>query len=159
LVDLLARPARQGLATLVLIDETLMYVREKVGHDPSWRGRLLDFFQYLTQAATKVPTCAIVASLLATDPHKSDTLGRELTQELYAIFRREREQGVQPVLKEDVAEVLRRRFFTPDSIRDNKVFRPHVVAALQGILELDEQANKDKKAAEERFFQSYPFHP
>ena len=68
-----------------------MYAREKVGLDPSWRGRLLDFFQYLTQAATKVQNCAIVASLLATDPHKSDTLGRELTQELYAIFRRERE--------------------------------------------------------------------
>src|SRR5258708_39096347 len=95
-----------------------MCVGEKVGLEPAWRGRLRDFFQYLTQAATKVTSCAIVASLLATDPMKSDTLGRELTQELYAIFRREREQGVQPVLKEDVAEVLRRRFFTPDSIRD-----------------------------------------
>ena len=52
---------------------------------------------------------------------KSDTLGKELTQELYAIFRREKEQSVQPVLKEDVAEVLRRRFFTPDSIRDRSV--------------------------------------
>src|SRR5207248_2034360 len=159
LVELLARPARQGLATLVLIDETLMYVREKVGLDPVWRGRLINFFQYLTQAATKVDTCAVVASLLATDPHKSDTLGKELTQELYAIFRREREEGVQPVLKEDVAEVLRRRFFTPDSIRDRAAFRPRVIEALQGIFELDEQTNKDRKAAEERFLQSYPFHP
>ncbi len=136
-----------------------MYAREKVGLDPAWRGRLLDFFQYLTQAATKVPTCAIVASLLATDPHKSDTLGRELTQELYAIFRREREQSVQPVLKEDVAEVLRRRFFTPDSIRDRSAFRPQAVAALKGIATLDEQTGKEMKAAEERFVQSYPFHP
>jgi uncharacterized protein len=159
LVELLSMPARQGLATLVLIDEVLMYAREKVGLDPSWRGRLLDFFQYLTQAATKVPTCAIVASLLATDPHKSDMLGRELTQELYAIFRREREQGVQPVLKEDVAEVLRRRFFTPDSIRDRSAFRPQAVAALKGIAALDEQTGKDMQAAEERFVQSYPFHP
>src|SRR5713101_1858370 len=159
LVELLSMPARQGLATLVLIDEVLMYVREKVGLDPAWRGRLLDFFQYLTQAATKVNTCAIVASLLATDPLKSDTLGRELTQELYAIFRREREEGVQPVLKKDVAEVLRRRFFTPESIRDRDVFRPHVVAALQGIAALDEQTGKDMKAAEERLLQSYPFHP
>jgi hypothetical protein len=159
LVELLSMPTRQGLATLVLIDEVLMYVREKVGLDHAWRGRLIDFFQYLTQAATKVNTCAIVASLLATDPLKSDTLGRELTQELYAIFRREREQGVQPVLKEDVAEVLRRRFFTPDSIRDRSAFRSQAVAALKGIAALDEQTGKDMKAAEERFVQSYPFHP
>jgi hypothetical protein len=159
LVELLSLPARQGLSTLILIDEVLMYVREKVGLDPVWRGRLIDFFQYLTQAATKVHTCAIVASLLATDPLKSDTLGKELTQELYAIFRREREEGVQPVLKEDVAEVLRRRFFTPESIRDRAVFRPHVVAALQGIAALDEQTGKDMIAAEERLLQSYPFHP
>ena len=143
----------------MLIDEVLMYAREKVGLDPAWRGRLLDFFQYLTQAATKVTTCAIVASLLATDPHKSDMLGRELTQELYAIFRREREQGVQPVLKEDVAEVLRRRFFTPDSIRDRSAFRSQAVAALKGIAALDEQTGKDMKAAEDRYVQSYPFHP
>src|SRR6266702_5404545 len=159
LVELLSLPSRQGQSTLILIDEVLMYVREKVGLDPVWRGRLIDFFQYLTQAATKVQTCAIVASLLATDPLKSDTLGKELTQELYAIFRREREEGVQPVLKEDVAEVLRRRFFTPESIRDRAVFRPHVVAALQGIAALDEQTGKDMKAAEERLLQSYPFHP
>src|SRR5947209_10008112 len=159
LVELLSMPARQGFATLVLIDEVLMYVREKVGLDPVWRGRLLNFFQYLTQAATKVNTCAIVASLLATDPLKSDTLGRELTQELYAIFRREREQGVQPVLKEDVAEVLRRRFFTPDSIRDRSAFRSQAVVALKGIAALDEQTGKDMKAAEDRFVQSYPFHP
>src|SRR6266852_4195402 len=159
LVELLSLPSHRGLATLVLIDEVLMYAREKVGLDPAWRGRLLDFFQYLTQAATKVITCAVVASLLATDPHTSDTLGRELTQELYAIFRREREQGVQPVLKEDVAEVLRRRFFTPDSIRDRTAFRSQAVAALKGIAALDEQTGKDMKAAEERFVQSYPFHP
>ena len=104
-----------------------------------WRARLLNFFQYLTQAVTKVDHCALVASLLATDPRKSDTLGKELTQELYAIFRREREEGVQPVLKEDVAEVLRRRFFTPESVRDREAFRPHVVAALKGINAIDEK--------------------
>src|SRR6266496_2609175 len=149
--ELLARPEKEGLATLVLIDEVLMYARGKVGHDPAWRGKLVDFFQYLTQAATKVDRCAIVASLLATDPGKSDMLGKEITQELYAIFRREREEGVQPVLKEDVAEVLRRRFFTADSLRDRESFRPHVVAALKGITELDEQTRKDAQSAEERF--------
>src|SRR5438876_9107925 len=159
LVSLLSIPVREGLAPLILIDEVLMYAREKVGLDPNWRSKLTNFFQYLTQAATKVRTCAIVASLLATDPMKSDVLGKELTQELYAIFRREKEESVQPVLKEDVAEVLRRRFFTPESIRDHATFRPRVIEALQGIYELDEQTNKDRKTAEERLLQSYPFHP
>ena len=159
MTELLALPQKEGLSTLILIDEVLMYAREKVGKDPAWQGRLLDFFQYLTQAATKVERCAMIASLLATDPRKSDTLGKEITRDLYAIFRREREEGVQPVLKEDVAEVLRRRFFVADSIRNREDFRSHVVAALKGISDLDDQTRKDGKAAEQRFVASYPFHP
>src|SRR6266567_1834999 len=158
LVSLLSVPVAQGLAPLILIDEVLMYVREKVGLDSSWRSKLINFFQYLTQAATKVRTCAIVASLLATDPLKSDTLGKELTRELSAILRREKEESVQPVLKEDVAEVLRRRFFEPESIRDRNMFRKHVTSVVQGIAEIDEQTQKDMKGAESRFLESYPFH-
>ncbi len=159
LIELLSIPVRQGFAPLILIDEVLMYVREKVGLEQRWRSTLLNFFQYLTQAATKVSTCAIVASLLATDPGKSDMLGKELTQELYAIFRREREEAVQPVVKEDVAEVLRRRFFTPESLRDPNRFRQHVAPIVQGIAGLDEQTQKDRQGAEERFLKNYPFHP
>ena len=47
-----------------------MYAREKAGLDPVWRGRIVDFFHYLTQAVGKVDTAAMVASLLATDPNK-----------------------------------------------------------------------------------------
>ncbi len=156
---LLARPARDGLATLVLIDEVLMYAREKAGADREWKERIKNYFQYLTQAATKVDRCAIVASVLATDPAKADELGKQILQDLHDVFAREREEGVQPVLKEDVAEVLRRRFFTPESIRDREAFRPHVVAALQGIKALDEPTSRDARGAEERLLQSYPFHP
>lgn len=156
---LLSLPAKDGLSTLVLLDEVLMYAREKVILDEGWRGRLQNFFQYLTQAVTKTDRCAMVVSLLASDPRKSDTLGKEIAKELYDVFRRETEEGIQPVVKEDVAEVLRRRFFTPDSIRDRESFRPHVVAALKGISDLDDLTKKDAKAAEERFLRSYPFHP
>lgn len=157
--ELLALPDKENLATLVLIDEVLTYAREKVGLDPQWRHRLQDFFQYLTQAVTKVDRACIVASLLATDPRKSDELGKEIAQELYAIFRREREEGVQPVEKQDVAEILRRRFFTPDSIRNRETFRSQVVAALDGIQALDEETQKKRKEEEERYLDSYPFHP
>ena len=53
------------------------------------------------------------------------------------------------MLKEDVAEVLRRRFFTPESIRDREAFRPHVVAALKGIADLDEQTAKRRQGGRE----------
>ena len=60
---------------------------------------------------------AVVASLIATDPAERRT-GRGIQSDLAQIFRRGAEEGIQPVLEGDVAEVLRRRFFTPASIRD-----------------------------------------
>ncbi len=159
LVELFQLPVKEGLPILILIDEVLMWARTKVDTEPVWRHRLQDFFQALTQAATKVDRCCIVASLLATDPKKSDALGKEVIQELYTIFRREREQGVLPVDKEDVAEILRRRFFTPESIADHERFRPHVVAALAGIMALDDETKKRQKEAEKIYLRNYPFHP
>jgi hypothetical protein len=136
-----------------------MYAREKVAQDKEWRSRLVNFFQYLTQATAKVDRCCLVASLLATDPRKSDTLGREIQAELYDIFQREREEAVEPVVKEDVAELLRRRFFAPESLKDREVFRQHVMAALKGIAAVDEHTAKQGADAEERYFRSFPFHP
>ena len=160
LTELLELPGKEGLAVLVLMDEVLMYAKEKVIQNRDWRDKLLNFFQYLTQAATKVPRCCLVASLLATDPKKtSDELGRQLLGDFYDIFRREKEEGIEPVVKEDVAEVLRRRFFTPESLKDTGAFRPHVLAALKGIQAVDDQTAKSGATAEERFFKSYPLHP
>ena len=159
LTDLLSRPQAQGLATLVLIDEVLMYAREKAAMGDSWRTRLIDFFQYLCQATVKVDRCALVASLLASDPAKSDAFGKELTQQVFDIFNRQREEGIQPVQKQDVAEVLRRRFFEPSSIADLDAFRPHVTAAVANIAGVDEAVRKQRASAEERFLHSYPFHP
>ncbi len=159
LIELLELPGKDGLGTLILIDEVLMYAREKVAQDREWRSKLVNFFQYLTQAATKVDRCCLVASLLATDPRKSDTLGREIQAELYDIFQRQREEAVEPVVKEDVAEVLRRRFFTPESLKDREGFRQHVLAAIKGIAAVDEQTAKQGAEAEERFLKSFPFHP
>lgn len=48
-----------------------------------------------------------------------------------------------------MAEVLRRRLFVPDSIRDRESFRSHVVAALKGITSIDEQTRKEGKSVEE----------
>ncbi len=160
LVKLLEKPQEQGLATLVLVDEVLMYAREKAGMDPVWRDRIEDFFQYLTQAVAKVERAAMVASLLATDPAKQrGDVGRELIAGLFDVFRRQREEGVQPVQKEDVAEVLRRRFFEPEDVRDPDRFRSHVIGVVRGVARLDDATAREKSAAEERYVKSFPFHP
>lgn len=159
LIKVLEKPQTEGLATLVLVDEVLVWVREKVGLDPIWRDRAIDFFQYLTQAVAKVDHAAIVASLLASDPAKSDDKGRELARQVFDIFSRQKEEGVMPVQKEDVAEVLRRRFFTPESVANPDGFRAHAAAAVGHIAELDEQTKKARAGEEKRFLDSYPFHP
>ena len=159
MVDLLSRPQRDGLATLVVLDEVLMYLRAQVEAAPTTRGRLISFFQYLTQAVVKVDRCAMVASLLASDPSKHDAFGNELLRDVTEVFGRQMEEDASPVSKEDVAEVLRRRFFKPESIRDPGAFRPHVTAAVGSIAGLDEQTRKERESTEERYLNSYPFHP
>ena len=158
-MDLLSKPQADGLSTLVLLDEVLMYIRAQVETEPSWRGRLVSFFQYLTQAVVKVDRCAMVASLLASDPRKHDAFGNELLRDVSDVFGRQMEEDASPVSKEDVAEVLRRRFFKPESIRDPSLFRPHLTAVVGSIAALDEQTRKERGAAEERYLSSYPFHP
>ena len=157
LAKLIEKPQERGLATLILVDEVLMYAREKAGIDPVWRDRIKDFFQYLTQAVVKVDRAAIVASLLATDPGKQQgEIGSALVSGLFDVFRRQREEGVQPVQKEDVAEVLRRRFFAPEDVQ---AFRPHAIAVVQNLARLDDATAKEKPAEEARFLESFPFHP
>ena len=85
--------------------------------------------------------------------------GKKIIQDLYAIFRREQEEGVEPVVKEDVAEVLRRRLFNSESLKQHEAFRSHVVAALKGITNLDAQSKKAQKEAESRFLQSLSIPP
>lgn len=159
LTELLEIPGKEGLGSLLLVDEVLLYARERVGKDVVRLQSLVNFFQYLTQAATKADRCCIVASLLASEPTSEDELGRRIKAQIYDIFQRQREEAVEPVVKEDVAEVLRRRFFKPESLKDREVFRQHVVAALKGITAVDEQTAKQGANAEQRFLDSYPFHP
>ena len=159
LAELLSAPQKEGLSTLVLLDEVLMYMRARIEAEPSSRGLLMSFFQYLTQAVVKVDRCALVASLLASDPRGNDEFGNELLREVSEIIGRQKEEDASPVSKEDVAEVLRRRFFKPESIRDTDAFRPHVTSAAASIAALDEGTRKEREAAEKRYLESYPFHP
>ena len=160
LAKLIARPQDEGLSTLILVDEVLMYARQKAGLSGVWRNRIQDFFQSLVQAVVKVDRAALVASLLATDPTKQQgPEGQRLISDLFNVFRRQKEEGVQPVAKEDVAEVVRRRFFVPEDLAEPERYRHHVIAAVRELGRLDEATKKTAKAEEHRFHTSYPFHP
>lgn len=157
LAPLLDVPRAHGLATLILIDEVLMYARGQISNNMELGAQLTLFLQYLTQAAIKTSQCAVVISLLANEPAYNDPRGREIIQKLAEIIQRESEEDVTPVEKADVAQVLRRRFFTPKSLaQDNK---EDVLAALVGIKEWDEPTRRDPVAAQRRFADSFPFHP
>jgi len=133
LEELLALPARDGLASLLLLDEALMWARQAVGMHADWLGKATYFFQCLTQAAGRVPGCALVASLLASDPARSDELGKKIEKALYEVFQRVADAGVQPVERQDVAEVLRRRLLTPASYTSRgQLHQPRPVEAAGG---------------------------
>jgi hypothetical protein len=157
--SLLELGVKEGGALLVLLDEVLMYAHEKVRKDPGWLETLKNFFQYLTQACTKTDRCCVVASLLASDVEKNDPTGRKIESELSQIFQREGEQEIQPVTKEEAAEVLKRRLFDLESIKDAEKFRSQVITALQGIGKLDEGTARGGSGVEQKYLLSYPFHP
>ena len=159
LVNLLAIPRKQGLGTLILVDEVLMYARGKAGMGHVWRERIVDFFQHLVQAVTKVDRAAMVASLLAADQSKYDDLGQALQSDLFDVVRRQREEGVQPVGREDVAQVLRRRLFDADGLHDSGAQDAHVIGVVGALARLDAATKKNRREEEDRFRRSYPFHP
>jgi hypothetical protein len=160
MAKLLAMPWQDKMGTLILLDEVLLYAKLKLRMDPGYIDVLIAFFQYLTQAAAKVDRCCIVASLLSSDPKdQADSLGKKIVSDMYDIFQRQREEAVQPVEKDDVAEVLRRRLFDPASLKKSDTWPQHVIAALKGIQNLDDQTAKQGAAAEQRYLKSYPFHP
>ena len=96
MVELLSRPQEEGLSTLVLLDEVLMYLRGKAEIDPSSRIHLVNFFQYLTQAVVKVDRCAMVASLLASRPPEERRLGPGASQRCIRCVRQTDRANRQP---------------------------------------------------------------
>ena len=160
LAKLVAKPQERGLSTLILADEVLMYARAKAGLDRAWGDRIRDFFQHLTQAVVKVDRAAMVVSLLATDPIKqSDDLGKAIMADLFDVVRRQKEEGVEPVQKKDVAEVLRRRFFEAETIRDPDAYRSHVIGVVRNLAKVQETTDRSRAADEDHFLRHFPFHP
>lgn len=157
LAELLTLPQRRdGSGTLILVDETLMYCRDAYNHRPATLGTLKDFFQRLTQAVARTPKAALVASLVAAETEKHDATGIIILDELEAVFSR-LEENIEPVGRDDLPEVLRRRFFEQvPSVEQRQPIVNAILAALQSVPVRDSQ--KDA-GAERRFLDAYPFHP
>ena len=156
LVELLKAPQAEGLSTLLLIDETLLYARSAVNDDPKRLGILQDFFQMLTQAVSRVDRAALIASLITADIVGDDPTGIQILDAIGGVFRRIGET-VEPVSQEDISELLRRRLFEdvpPEETRRAVV--DNIIGAMQRLPLRDSQ--KDQEAYD-RLLKSYPFHP
>ncbi len=159
MVQLLESVRAEGLAVLILFDEVLWFARTMVDLDQAWTGRLKDFMHSLTQAVAKVPRCALVVSLLASDTNKMDALGKQISKELFDELKRVADEGVQPVESHDVPEILRRRLFTLDSYQDRSAWPSQVIAALNSLETVDAQTKQHRSTEEQRYLAAYPFHP
>ena len=156
LVELLKAPQEAGLSTLILIDETLLYMRSAVNNDPRRLGILQDFFQLLTQAVSRVEGAAIVASLIASDVVSDDSTGAQVLSAMENVFRRV-EETVEPVSREDISELLRRRLF--ESVPPETTRRA-IVDSLTGAMQrLPLRDSQKDRTAYDRLLDSYPFHP
>ncbi len=156
LVDLLKLPHAEGLSTLILLDEALMYTRAAVNDDSKRFGILQDFFQALTQAVEKVSNASIVASLITSDIIADDPTGVRVLKMLEGVFRR-LEETFEPVSRGDISELLRRRLF--EHVLPETERRPIVdsLVAVRQSLPLRE-SDRDQEAYDE-LLKSYPFHP
>lgn len=156
LVELLKMPQSDGLSTLILIDEALLYLRSAVNMKASRLGTLQDFFQMLTQAVDKVDRAALVASLISSDSAANDPTGVQVLAAMEHVFRRV-EETVEPLSHDDISELLRRRLF--EDVGDDKIHRAiigRLVGAMQRLPMRDSLTTHD---ASPRFLKSYPFHP
>lgn|GEM_PF-124035 len=158
LADLLKMPGQDGLGTLVLLDEAVMYCRSAASVDPARLGILQDFFQVLTQAVTRVPRAAMVATLISSDLVRTDPSGSEVLRALEGVFHRVTANGA-PVDRGDVAEILRRRLF--ESVAGEPVRRQVATAMLKAMQQFrtDLRPSQLDDAAYHRLLSSYPFHP
>ena len=152
LVDLLSAPQAEGLSTLVLIDETLMYMRGAVAADRNRLGILQDFFQMLTQAVGKVDRAALVASLISHDMVSDDPISVRCLDALEHVFHRV-EETAEPVSEQDIPELLRRRLF--EFVADDDTRLP-IVECLAGAMQRLSPADTN---VYDRLLDTYPFHP
>ena len=156
LVELLGAPKEADLSTLILMDETLMYIRGVVTANRERLPILQDFFQTLTQAVRSVEGAALVASIISSDIVADDRTSIECMNVLDQVFRRV-EETTEPVTGDDIPELLRRRLFeSVDTGNQRRAIVDRLATAMQ---RLPLRASQWNQSAKEGLLESYPFHP
>lgn len=157
LEELLKMSARENNSNLILIDEAVIYCRTAVNSDPSKLGTLKDFFQMLTQAVSSQPKSVMVTTLIASQIEAGDNTGKEVLNALQQIFNRFAESQ-EPVSREDVPEILRRRLF--ENVAD-KEYTSSIIDSIVGTYDNFDELTKEHKgkSANKKIRESYPFHP
>jgi hypothetical protein len=155
----------EGCGALILIDEFLMWAHDAASPDPTgerrdrgpvWYDRLKNFFQKLGQAVESSERSCLVVSLLATEPAKSDDIGKAILNACNSGLNRQ--ASIQsPVEKDDLAELLRRRLF--EKYPENATDRHKQILAFWPRLESVEKIRAKMPDSEDRLKRSYPFHP
>lgn len=156
LVDLLKLPQNEGLSTLILLDEALMYTRTAVNVDGDRYGILQNFFQALTQAVKQTNNASIVASLITADIIAGDPTGIRVLNMLEKKFRR-LEETAEPISPGDVSELLRRRLF--EYVPPEKTRRTIVDSLIAARQRLPLGGKHTDQEAYDELLKHYPFHP
>ncbi len=159
--DILAEILERSSPAVVLIDETVAYLRQ-LQPGKSYPGGTfnsnLSFLQALTEAASRVPTAMVLASLPDSAMEVGDALAQDTLDAVQKIFGRI-EAVWKPVGTEEAFEIVRRRLFGP--VQSEKA-RDAVCRAF-GELYRDEAekfpAETREAVYQRRLLASYPIHP
>ncbi|MEX2382863.1 MAG: DUF499 domain-containing protein [Opitutales bacterium] len=162
---LFSKVEESGKGALILVDEFLMWAHDAATVDPTgtskgrgsfWIERLKNFWQRLSQAVESSKRSCLVVSLLATDPAKMDTVGKDVMRSCNNGLNRQASRQT-PVEKEDLAKLLRRRLFAnvPESDEKREAYVLGFWERLKGV----DSVRASQAGALGRFTRDYPFHP
>lgn len=159
--DVLGKLFEQFSPTIILLDETVAYMRQ-LEPNKSYKGGTynsnLSFLQALTETAARVPSAMVLASLPESELEIGDDRAEEVLGSVQKVFGRI-EAVWKPVATDEAFEIVRRRLFGP--VQSDKA-RDEVCRAFADMYTQD--ADKFPPEARDsaylrRLKASYPIHP
>ena len=161
LTKLVELPAREGLATLILVDEVLMYGPRKGWSRPGMaraHRRLLPVpdrggRQGRQCRHSRLPAChgpRQAARRIGREVGERSVRGLSAASERKAFSRYSGRMS---------PRCCSRRFFDPEGLHDQNAYRAHVIGVVRGLAKLDETTAKNRPEQETRFLESFPFTP
>ncbi|MBU4261625.1 MAG: DUF499 domain-containing protein [Proteobacteria bacterium] len=158
--EILARMFAKFAPAIVLMDETVAYVRqfaEEKAYAGGTFGSNLAFLQALTEAAGHVPNAMVLASLPESDLEAGGERGKQALKQIEHLFHR-LEAIWKPVSSEEGFEIVRRRIFAPlaDEVARDSICRAYTDMYIGAV---NYPAETRESAYFQRLQSSYPVHP